>query len=162
MILELLSVRLRRSLWNLPSLPHSYTTYNHRPLPLSASRQTRTTLSRRSSLLKPASHSLPVDHVPDGLEVLGLAVLVLEVVGVLPGVDAHERDIRPRDRVLVGPRRDGQRAVRLVLDQPRPPGPLDAGQRRVHLLDERLVRAEVLGDGFLFTRKGIGLVRGIM
>src|ERR1019366_3316709 len=45
----------------------------------------------------------PVDDVPPGLEVLGAAVLILEVVGVLPDVVAHDRRHALRDRaVLIG------------------------------------------------------------
>lgn len=40
------------------------------------------------SLAEPLGHRLPVDDVPNSAEVLGLAVLVLQVVSVLPGVDA--------------------------------------------------------------------------
>ncbi len=39
---------------------------------------------------------LPVDHLPDGLEVVGLDVLVLQVVRVLPCVDTDQRDVRFR------------------------------------------------------------------
>src|SRR5262245_8161287 len=35
---------------------------------------------------------VPVDDVPQRVEVLGLPVLVLEVVRVLPGIDREERD----------------------------------------------------------------------
>src|SRR5579884_4531102 len=51
----------------------------------------------------------PVDHVPPGLDVVGPAVLVLEVVGVLPHVDAQQRRLALADRVvLVGGRDDRQ------------------------------------------------------
>ena len=63
-------------------------------------------------------NGLPVDDVPNGLEVLGLAVLVLEantcqhpvhsypttvdlLVGVLPGVNTEEGLELTNDRVLV-------------------------------------------------------------
>lgn len=36
------------------------------------------------------SHHSPVDHVPEGADVLRPAVLVLEVVGVLPHVEAED------------------------------------------------------------------------
>src|SRR4249920_1589266 len=45
---------------------------------------------------------VPVDDVPPCLEVVGPAVLVVEVVGVLPHVDAEERYVTVHDgRVLV-------------------------------------------------------------
>src|SRR5688572_28214693 len=40
---------------------------------------------------------VPVDGVPPGLEILGTAVLVLEVVGVLPDVVAEYREARGLD-----------------------------------------------------------------
>src|SRR5215475_3949560 len=41
--------------------------------------------------VEPLGHVAPVPDVPDRLEELRLAILVLEVVGVLPGVDHHQR-----------------------------------------------------------------------
>src|SRR3954467_8218038 len=32
----------------------------------------------------------PIDHIPDGLQVIGAAVLVVEIVGVLPHVHAED------------------------------------------------------------------------
>lgn len=49
--------------------------------------------SKLLGLLETLLGSLEVDNVPDGLEVVGLDVLVLEVEGVLPGVDADERNV---------------------------------------------------------------------
>lgn len=40
-------------------------------------------------LLKALGNGAPVDNVPNGAEVFGLSVLVLEVVRVLPGVNTH-------------------------------------------------------------------------
>jgi hypothetical protein len=91
----------------------------------------------------------PVDDVPDGAEVLGLAVLVLQVVGVLPGVDAQQGLEVARDGVLVRAGDEAERARRLVLDEPGPAGALDAGEGRVGLLLEVLERAEVFVDGGL-------------
>ena len=48
--------------------------------------------------LVPLLNGVPVDDVPPGLEIFGPAVLVLQVVGVLPHVDAEQRDVRVRDR----------------------------------------------------------------
>lgn len=52
-------------------------------------------------LLEALLSSLPVDNVPDGVKVLGLAVLVLQVVGVLPGVDSEDRSELADNGVLV-------------------------------------------------------------
>lgn len=42
--------------------------------------------------LETLAHILPVDDVPDGLHVVRPDVFVLQVVGVLPDVDAQEWD----------------------------------------------------------------------
>src|ERR1700719_2551083 len=36
-------------------------------------------------------HSVPVHHVPPGLDVIGPAVLVIQIVSVLPNVDSEDR-----------------------------------------------------------------------
>jgi hypothetical protein len=97
--------------------------------------------------LKSLGDSAPVDDVPDGAEVLSLAVLVLEVVGVLPGVDTEEGLKVAGDGVLVRSSNDGQSASVLVLDEPGPAGALDAGEGSIGLLLESLEGAKVLVDG---------------
>jgi len=39
---------------------------------------------------------IPVDHIPPGLEVVGAAVLVVEIVGVLPDIVAEDGLARSR------------------------------------------------------------------
>lgn len=90
----------------------------------------------------------PVDDVPDGVEVLSLAVLVLQVVGVLPGVDGeqgHEAGARDNG-VLVGRGADRERSACSaggVRDQEGPAGALDACEDSVYALLERVVGAEL-------------------
>src|SRR3954452_17348129 len=61
----------------------------------------------------------PVDDVPPGGEVIGAPVLVVEVVGLLPDVDAEQRGVALHDRaVLVGGRIDGEAGA--IVDEPRP------------------------------------------
>ena len=98
------------------------------------------------------SDGLPVDDIPDGIKVLCLAVLVLQVVGVLPGVNAEQRDERSSDGVLVGARHQAQRAALLVLDQPCPAAALNPSQSRICLLPERVKGTEIGVDGVLFER----------
>lgn len=105
------------------------------------------------SLAEPLGHGLPVDDIPDGAEVLGLAVLVLQVVGVLPGVDAQQGDQVAGDWVLVRAGDQAQGASLLVLGDPGPAAALDAGEGGVGLLDEGGVGAEVALDGFLLARR---------
>src|SRR5579859_6006619 len=44
-----------------------------------------------TALLVATGDLVPVDHVPPGREIVGSAVLVLEIVGVFPHVVAHHR-----------------------------------------------------------------------
>src|SRR5687767_8937287 len=61
----------------------------------------------------------PVDDVPPGGDVVRPAVLVLQVVGVLPDVDAEDRGHPVRERsVLIGGR--GHLEDTAVRDEPRP------------------------------------------
>src|SRR6266478_5492789 len=83
--------------------------------------------SSAASAFKATRYLVPVDDVPPGGEVVGTAVLVLEVVGVLPDVDAEQRHVVVHQRrVLVRGRLD--REAGAVPDQPRPARaePLDA------------------------------------
>lgn len=99
--------------------------------------------------LKSLGNSAPVDDVPDGAKVLSLAVLVLQVVGVLPGVNAHQRLDVAGDWVPVGACDDAESARGLVLDEPGPAGALDAGEQGVGLLLEVVKGAKVFVDGGL-------------
>ena len=69
----------------------------------------------------------PVDHVEEGLDVIGPAILVIEVVGVFPDIETEDGRAGAIDDagtharvVLVGCRTDAQLAV--VDAQPRPAG----------------------------------------
>lgn len=103
-----------------------------------------------SNLLQPLLSSLPVDNVPDGREVLGLAVLVLKVVCVLPGVNAEDGTELADHGVLVGVGLDANVAGLHVLHQPGPAGALDAGEGGVELALQLLERAvgvvDLLGE----------------
>src|SRR3972149_4270567 len=69
--------------------------------------------------LQPARHLGPVDDVPPGGDVVGPAVLVVEVVGVLPDVDAEDRRLALGERaVLVRRRHDGEAGA--APDEPAP------------------------------------------
>lgn len=76
---------------------------------------------------------LPVEHIPDGLEVLGLAVLILQVVCVLPCIDTQNGSVLAHNRVLVCVRLDQDLAGLVVLHEPRPSTALDTRKRRVEL-----------------------------
>lgn len=42
--------------------------------------------------LETFAHILPVDHIPDGLNIVWTHIFVLKIVGVFPYIDAKERD----------------------------------------------------------------------
>src|SRR6185312_11965580 len=70
-------------------------------------------------LLVASPDLLPVHDVPPGRQIVRSAVLVLEVVGVLPDVNPEQRRVAVRDRrVLVRRRVHGQPGA--VVDEPRP------------------------------------------
>src|SRR6266545_503888 len=94
-----------------------------------------------ASLLEAPRHLRPVDDVPPGLDVLGAAVLVLEVVGVLPDVEPEQRHVAIHDRrVLV--RKGLDRDAGPVPDQPRP----TTAEARDRSLRERLLELAEIAD----------------
>jgi hypothetical protein len=115
--------------------------YTHR-LPLAAFIKP----SDRIDLLQPLLRRLPVHNIPDSREVLRLAVLVLQVVRVLPGVNAEDGAELADHRVLVGVCLDADVAGLHVLHQPGPAGALDAGERGVELALQLVERAVGVGD----------------
>src|SRR5262249_26349877 len=95
----------------------------------------------------PALDLRPVDHVPPRLEVRGPLVLVLEVVRVLPDVDAEQRYVALHvRRILV--RRGIAGEACAVPDQP---GPAAAEALHTAVVDRALERVERL-EGVLDHR----------
>jgi hypothetical protein len=87
-----------------------------------------------TSSLEPLLRRLPVDHIPDGREVLGFPVLVLQIVCVLPGVDSEQRPELAYHSVLVGICLDTNSAGLRVLHQPCPSRALNTRQCSIELL----------------------------
>ena len=78
-------------------------------------------LARSAGRAEQLGDLVPVDDVPERVDVVRTPVLVLEVVGVLPDVDAQQGGLAVRDRaVLVGGRDQGESGA--VVHQPRPAG----------------------------------------
>lgn len=98
-------------------------------------------------LLEALLRGLPVDDIPDGAEVFCFAVLVLEVVCVLPSVDAENRSELANDWVLVRVCLDLNSASVHILYQPCPTRALDTCESSVYLRLEVVERAEVRIDG---------------
>lgn len=99
--------------------------------------------------MEPLRHGLPVDDVPDGAEVFGLAVLVLQIVGVLPGINSQQRDQVASNRVLVCTGYKRQSAAVLVFGQPGPSAALNTGEGSVGLFLESREGPKVAVNGFL-------------
>src|SRR5437764_9676198 len=88
----------------------------------------------------------PVDHVPPRRDVLRPAVLVLEVVGMFPDVEAEDRRAPLHERaVLVGRGLDAQRSA-AVQGEPGPAAAEAARGRLGELVLERVEAADGLGD----------------
>lgn len=114
------------------------------------------------SFLETLGNRAPVDDFPDGAEVLGLAVLVLQVVGMLPGVNTQQRFQISGDRILVGAGDKTKSARGLVLDEPGPTRALNASKRSIGLLLQVVERPEVLVDGSLNKKKNCKLLHTLI
>src|SRR5688572_16279753 len=103
----------------------------------------------------------PVHDVPPGLDVVRPAVLVLQVVRVLPDVEAEQDVARLRalhERVVLVGRADDRQPVALA-DEPRPARAEAADARRLELLAELREVAERLTDRL--TERAARLAAGV-
>lgn len=102
--------------------------------------------------------SLPVDDVPDGVEVVGADVLVLEIVGVLPDINSQKRDQSSGglEGVLVCGGGDLKTLELLVVAQPTPSGTLNSGSLGVELGDELVKRTPGLLNLLEELARGLG------
>ena len=97
-----------------------------REIPGQARNEGKASPNRRSSTV-PFLHDVPIDNPPEGLEVGGAAVLVVEVVGVFPDVEGQE-GLEPMGGGVVGAGvlADGQGAIGIGLE-PDPAGAEEGG-----------------------------------
>ena len=101
--------------------------------------------------LQPLLYRLPVDHIPDRREVFCLAVLILQVISMLPRINTQKWCVLADHRILVGIRPDLDLAGLIVLDKPCPSAPLDTCQRGVELgLEGRKVAIGCLDCGLSY------------
>lgn len=120
---------------------------------------------------------LPVDHIPDGTKVFGLAVLILQIVlskgqressqrvimsrektpySVFPSIHTQQRLELSNDGILVGISLDRNVSSLSILDQPSPARTLDAGQSSIELLLQLLQIAVRRINGFgQLSRRGL-------
>lgn len=111
--------------------------------------------------LEPRLGCLPVEDVPDVVDVGGLAVEVLQVVRMLPHVDAEEgRVAAAYNGLLVSERHDAQLARRDLLHQPAPAAALNAEKRDREGLSELVDATPGCRDGGLQLGAGVDAGRG--
>lgn len=92
------------------------------------------TMIKLRSSFEPLLCRLPIDHIPDGLKVLRLPVLILQVITMFPGIDAKEWSELSHDGILVGVCPDDHLPGLCVLDEPCPSRALDASEGGIELL----------------------------
>src|SRR6185436_1607052 len=117
-----------------------------------ASRETKTSVKampiakcarkrNRTSLLQPLVDLRPVDDIPPRVDVVGPAILILEVVRVLPDVDAEDGLLAVHHRVVLV-RRALDDELAAVVDHPRPPAAEPSDRGRLQLLLQLVEAAE--------------------
>jgi hypothetical protein len=116
-------------------------------------------------LVETVSDGLPVDNLPNGLEVIGTNVLVLEVVSVLPNVNAQKRNQTSGglERILVRGSGNLKALELLVVAEPTPARSLNGSGLGVELFNELVKRTpgllnllEKLSSGLLTATAGLG------
>ena len=122
-------------------------------------------------MIVPFLHYAPIDNPPEGLEVRGAAVLVVEVVGVFPDVEGEEgpeASGRPFDRLRDRPMGDGVVGAGVLADgqgaggiglEPHPSGPEQADALGDELFLEGFEGAplglELLAEGRFRVKPGM-------
>src|SRR3569833_3845725 len=95
---------------------------------------------------EPLGDLVPIHEIPPRRDVVRTLVLILQIVGVLPHVEAEDGVLAFHERiVLVRRARDGELAA--VVDQPSPAGPETTGRGRRALLFKLCEIAEGALDG---------------
>lgn len=79
-------------------------------------------------LLQSSLNSLPVNHIPNSIEILRLAVLILQIIRMLPSINTQQRCEFANDGILVGICADEDLTGLVVLDKPCPATALDTCQ----------------------------------
>src|SRR3954462_13019839 len=95
---------------------------NREPRPTAVSRDRKPAAigrAERKPSAEPRRDLAPVDHIPPGPDVIRPAVLILEVVGVLPDVESQDRLLAFHERVVLV-RRARDRKLAAVRDEPGP------------------------------------------
>src|SRR6266567_1724270 len=97
----------------------------------------------RSIILR---HRVPVHHVPPRFDVIRPAVLVFEIISVLPNIDAEDRRVAVHQGAILVWRRNNFELSVLILDQPRPAAAKTARTSRGKFFFEIIKAAECRFD----------------
>src|SRR5437868_15173498 len=84
----------------------------------------------------------PIDDVPPSRQIVRAAILVLEVIGVLPNVAAKDRPVAFHQGVVLIESRNDLQLPAFVDDEPRPTTSETADPSRFEFLFERLEASE--------------------
>src|SRR5579883_1275104 len=104
----------------------------------------RSALSSLSlNLLQLLIYFVPVHHVPPGRNVFGPAVLIFQIVRVLPDVEAQHRLLALHNRAVLVSGRNNLELPAAIFHQPRPARAEASGRSRVELLFESFEAAEI-------------------
>jgi hypothetical protein len=95
-------------------------------------------------LLESIGRNLPVQNIPDGTKVFRLSVLVLQVIRMLPSINAQDWGVLSNNWVLVCIGLDFNCASLVVLNKPCPSAALNACKSTVELRLE-LAKGSVRG-----------------
>src|SRR5207244_13127824 len=87
-------------------------------------------------------YRVPVHHVPPGLNVICPAILIFQVVGVLPHIEAEDRPVAIHQRAVLIRRRNNLELAVFVFDQPCPAAAETACARRGKFFPEVIEAAE--------------------
>jgi len=91
---------------------------------------------------------LEVDNIPDGIEIIWLDVLVLQVEGMLPNVNSND-GLVGEERILVRGGDDLELLGRFVVPEPTPATALNSSGNGAHVFFEVLDAAKVSDQGLL-------------
>src|SRR6266480_4117182 len=81
---------------------------------------TQQELTPAAGLLVATRNLIPVDYIPPGIKVLGTAILVFEIVGMLPDIVAHHRIQTIHERAILVCGRDNLELSTRVEHKPCP------------------------------------------
>src|SRR5690606_39209033 len=89
---------------------------------------------------------VPVDHVAEGLDIIGAWILILQVVGMLPDIDTDDRRQPLRETAILIVQPDNGELAVAVFHQPGPAASKHLQRRRAKLLGKFIVGAKLLVD----------------